>query len=185
MKRCKHGINMAYAACCNSSGRSSVNRSTSGSPHHTISQSHTHQYPKRHRKLRGSRLWKMNVRLEHLAACRLQQKFAVNVQPRNMRPGELLLLQVTRGTCSDPHRRITGAPVFERCRLDLRGESRALWGTDFRYILDASGFVATRPFSLEDLPGLVGTYVRQGMMNYQAILPEDEERVCRAAGLDL
>src|SRR5262245_32658188 len=136
-----------------------------------------------HELRRPRRWWKLNVDAAHLASCQRAQKFGTQ-RMLDWRRGDVLLLQQNRATCPDPHARITGALIYESFSTDSDGESLALWGTGYEYILVASDFVPTEPFSIEDLAGLEGIYSRQGQMNHQRILEADVPTIAHAAGLD-
>jgi len=127
--------------------------------------------------------WKLNVHADHLARCRSELKFGTK-RLLTWRRGDVLLLQLKKDSRPDPHARITGTLVYDTYHLDEGGESVGLWGETFRYVLDASEFLPTKPFSLEDITGLRGVYSRQGQMNHQRILDEDVRAVAHAAGLE-
>jgi hypothetical protein len=127
--------------------------------------------------------WKMNVSGDHLEACEKALRFGTNKHPGSMRRGDVLLLQANLQGPHDPDGRIRSALIFDSVVPD-DGESIRLWGRQFQFVIRARECVRTRPFSLENLDGLTGVYVRQGMMNHQRILPEDLDRVRSAAGLN-
>lgn len=128
------------------------------------------------------RWWKLNIHADHLVACQSQLKFGTE-RLLTWRPCDILLLQLKKDGRPDPHARIAGALVYDTFHVDKDGESVGLWGERFSYVLDASKFLPTKPFSLEDVPGLRGVYSRQGQMNHQRILAEDVRAVATAAGL--
>lgn len=127
--------------------------------------------------------WKMNVSGEHLPACERELRFGTNKVLGSMRRGDVLLLQANLTGPHDPDGRIRSALLFDSVEPDS-GESLKLWGRAFRFVIHASRCIETEPFSLENVDGLAGVYVRQGMMNHQRILAEDVDLVRKAAGLE-
>lgn len=126
--------------------------------------------------------WKLNLRADHLARCRSERKFGTQ-RLLTWERGDVLFLQLNKGSRPDPHGRITGALVYDTYHVDDKDESMRLWGEKYAFILDASEFLPTEPFSLEDIADLGGVYSRQGQMNHQRIRDEHVPAVAEAAGL--
>jgi len=126
--------------------------------------------------------WKLNLRAEHLTRCLSELKFGTQ-RLLTWESGDVLLLQLNKGSRPDPHARITSALVYDTYHVDENGESIRLWGEKYAFILDASEFLPTKPFSLEDIAGLGGLYSRQGQMNHQRIRDEHVPTVAKTAGL--
>ena len=122
---------------------------------------------------------RLNVREAQIDICIQHSMFALSQRPVNpeLKPGELLLLQLVKGAAR-PHERINFALVFEELQPDHDGTiSRTLWPNEDRvwsWIVKGSATVPTIPFSLEDLD-LTRDYA--GQDNARFIDPVDAARI--------
>jgi hypothetical protein len=126
-------------------------------------------------------VWKLNVHYSHLDAVLTSRAFGVD--KLSAAPGDLALLQFTKGPAPDPHQRVTHYLVIERVAPDSGDESTKLWGRHWPYLVHAADVVAVdAPFSLEDLD-LVGRYSVQGKIGPERIRDVDIPVVLAALGI--
>ena len=123
---------------------------------------------------------RLNVREAQIDTCIRESMFAIPERPLNpeMRPGELLLLQLAKQDASrlKLKHRVNFALVFDHLVRDYDGSiSRHYWPTEgrtWKWIVYGSATIPTIPFNLEDL-SLSRDY--SGQTNPRYILPNDEE----------
>jgi hypothetical protein len=126
---------------------------------------------------------RLNVRPAQIDECIEKSMFALSVRPQNpeLRPGELLLLQLVKTESIRRHKqrsRIDFALVFSQLEPDYDGTiSRAHWpheGRIWPWIVYGTATVPTIPFSLEALD-LSRSY--DGQDNARYIDPRDEAKI--------
>ena len=86
---------------------------------------------------------------KHIFGVQKHGKHATEALPRDVSPGDLLLIQVTALTSRTHAPMVEYAMTFVRCYEDRENESDAIWGRHWRYIIEGKDFYKLRkPFNV-------------------------------------
>jgi hypothetical protein len=117
---------------------------------------------------------------DHLLSCVRERKHALHAKPE-LSKDEIILLCETADTLKPGQRPIRYAMRFSGIREDTAGESRTLWGRQWRYIIDAAAaWELHEPFSMQDIQVTERSYAQGGPVVH---VHPDDERVIRSRGL--
>ncbi len=100
-------------------------------------------------------MWRLSVEGRYKEKVFQVCKFFLNVQ-YSFRPGDVLLLQVLKSDEPGTLKRVKGFMVFERLEEDAKGDSVALYGRKWKYVIIPSlvhKFTYDEKFNLSDLLG--------------------------------
>ncbi len=98
----------------------------------------------------------------NISGVRKHSKHATDGIPKELRVGDLLLVQVTYASMTVPVSRVRYRMTFVRCYEDAAGESYKIWGHRWRYIIEGKYFCTLRyPFDLDSLKCLTRTMGRK------------------------
>lgn len=102
----------------------------------------------------------------NITGVRKYAKHATDDCPRDLVPGDLLLVQVTYASMTVPVSRVKYRMEFVRCYEDTAGESRKIWGHSWRYIIEGKNFCTLRyPFDIDSVRVSRKNY-GQGVIRY-------------------
>ena len=110
----------------------------------------------------------------------LNVKHAVHGRPSNVRTGDLILVSQTKDTLARGQLPIRWVMEYVRTYEDLGGESDALWGRHWRYIIEARNVRNVEPFNIDDIR--VTTKVYRDVQTFGLVEPEDEAAVLEWIG---
>jgi len=100
-------------------------------------------------------------------------KHALDALPRDLRRGDLILIAQTRDTLSPGQKAIRFVMEFKRAYPDRGGESKRIWGKQWRFIIEGTGCrCLRRPFDLRDICISGRDYGQGGP--YMYVDPRDE-----------
>lgn len=121
---------------------------------------------------------------QHVAGVRKNRKHATDGRPLDLRPGDDLLVQVTYGSLVDPTHRVKYAMKYVRCYEDRGGESKLIWGHQWRYIIEGRDLCILRhPFDIDKVKVSNKNY-GQGVIRFAYIDSTDEEEIRRLGLLE-
>ena len=121
---------------------------------------------------------------DHMAGVRKNRKHATDAEPRYVKHGDFLLVQVTSGPPGNEVHRVRYAMRFDSCYEDKRGESQTIWGHQWRFIISGYDFrLLRRPFDIEDVK-VTNTNYGQGAIRFVYVHPKDEEAIVAGGYLD-
>ena len=109
----------------------------------------------------------------HVEGVRRNAKHATDVPPRNLSPGDIILIQVTVLSSNNPEPVIRYRMEFVRCYEDKMKESDNIWGRHWRYIVEGRNLKnLLHPFDIRKLQTSNVSY-GQGAIKYVYVRPQD------------
>jgi hypothetical protein len=120
---------------------------------------------------------------QHVVGVRRHAKHATDGEPRELRAGDTLLVQVTYASMAAPVSRVRYAMTFVRCYEDRAGESKNIWQHQWRYIIEGKNLCTLRhPFDIDDVKVSSKNY-GQGVIRFAYVDPADEAEIRRRGHL--
>ena len=120
---------------------------------------------------------------KHMAGVRRNRKHATDGAPQHVKVGDVLLVQVTFGSPNNETQRVQYAMRFVRCYEDSLGESKRIWGHQWRYIIEGDDFrILRRPFDIDDVK-VTDTNYGQGVIRFAYVDPRDVEAITKGGWL--
>ncbi len=120
---------------------------------------------------------------KHLLGVKKHSKHATEAIPKDVTPGDLLLIQVTALTSRTRAPMVEYAMTFVRCYEDRENESDAIWGRHWQYIIEGSDFYKLRkPFNVRRM--LPNTLNVNAAVKYAYINPTDAAELERRGSLE-
>jgi len=114
---------------------------------------------------------------KHIFGVVKNAKHATDAIPRELRAGDLILLQVTVQSARSTAPQIEHAMTFVRCYEDLTGESDRIWGRHWRYIVEGKdAYRLKNPFDMRRV-NKSGSNYGQGAIKFVYVHPLDEEAI--------
>ncbi len=121
----------------------------------------------------------LKTREEHMAAVRRSRQHATDAEPREVRVGDFLLIQVTSGPPGNETHRVKYAMRFMACTPDRTGESKSIFGHQWQFLISGSEFrIIRRPFDIEAIQVSDKNY-GQGVIRFAYVDPLDEAEILR------
>jgi 5-methylcytosine-specific restriction enzyme A len=117
----------------------------------------------------------------HLSGVFQNSKHAVDVLPRQVRRGDLLLIQQD-GTRTTPPL-VRYVMEFEAFYSDLSRESDKIWGRHWQYIIKGRNIYAVNPFNIKRYQVTNRNY-GQGAILYAHVDPADEQHLIKSGMLE-
>jgi len=102
-------------------------------------------------------------------------KHASNTIPNNANHGDIILIAQTMGTLRPNEKSIRYIMRYDRAYEDTSGESLALWGRQWKYIISGYNVQPVEPFNLEDIQ--VSEHNYKPIMTHCNLRAEDESAV--------
>lgn len=121
----------------------------------------------------------LKTREEHMDAVRRSRQHATDAEPRDVKIGDFLLIQITAGPPGNETHRVKYAMRFARSEPDKAGESRRIFGHQWQFLISGSEFrILRRPFDIEDIQ-VSGKNYGQGVIRFAYVDPLDEAEILR------
>ena len=113
----------------------------------------------------------------HMTGVRRNRAHASDGIPRGAKRGDWLLVQVTSGPPGNETHRVKYAMRFVSCEEDRTGESKRIWGHQWKYLIRGDEFrILRRPFDVEKVQVSTANY-GQGVIRFAYVHPDDETEI--------
>jgi 5-methylcytosine-specific restriction protein A len=76
---------------------------------------------------------------------------ATNGRPKNITPGEIILIAQTKKTLLPGQKPVRWIMEYVSCEEDLRGISKGIWGKSWRYIIKGKNLRPVEPFDIDEI----------------------------------
>lgn len=110
---------------------------------------------------------------EHVHGVRRNAKHATDAVPRELKPGDLILIQVTYSSTANRTSRVRYKMTYVGCYRDTRGESKTIWGKQWDYIIEGRDLCQLfHPFDIDTVNKSGKNYGR-GVIKYAYVDSRD------------
>lgn len=121
---------------------------------------------------------------EHVQGVRRHALHATDAPPRNLRTGDLILIQVTYNSAANRTSRVRYKMTFVDCYRDTTGESKSIWGKRWEYIIEGKDLCSLRhPFDIEAV-NVSGKNYGRGVIKYAYLTPQELAEIERRGWLE-
>jgi 5-methylcytosine-specific restriction protein A len=121
---------------------------------------------------------------KHMFGVRKYARHATDAVPRELVPGETILLQVTVLSARSAAPKIKYVMTFVKSYPDETGESDRIWGRHWRYIVEGVDlYELKRPVDMRQV-NESGTNYRRGAVKYVYVHPKDEQAILASGRLE-
>ena len=104
-------------------------------------------------------------------------KHASNGRPRNIKPGDIILIAQTKGSLLPNEKPIRWIMNYVSCYEDTENESSKIWGKKWRYIIQGENVRSIEPFDIEDIK--VSNKDYNSVQTFCELEPNDEKEVLK------